>query len=443
MTGLPAADLVPKLADVIVGWDAATTVFLRRSVPAFVGTTERALPNTDLLGLDCLGALASFVYNRGPTFNRDGDRFREMRAIRDHMADRAFHLIPGELRSMRRVWQDKPQSAGLLVRRDVEADLFERGLLRPAAAARMAGAMSFATVEPAQGLLSTMGDWFQSVVAEPTRNQLMFPLDAGDGAEIVPDESYVAVRLLSVRLVNARRWYSRYHGAVHATCGMLSQGAGSPHLERQAVLAPDGFRDLDPGGQGKLLQVDRPVFGPAPHCGNLQLALALLSVKSSDLAGPYLSLLSELSQTASLGLLSAAAPFAAPLAKTAGLLFSTSDAASLECGVVRGFDPLRSGAWVCLGATRDDWMDIPALKAAWDSIVASLVAGRDEDAMAGTKAFRRLCMAGGDLTDRDAARLAGKADRKVAQTTGAPAASAMSLRSLDLHSDELAATGEK
>lgn len=137
VTGPAAFGLLPQLADIAVGWDAASAVFLHRSVPVFVGITERALPNTSLLGPDCLGALVSLVYNRGASFGRPEDRFREMRAIRDHMADRAFQLIPGELRAMKRIWQGDPNMAGLLVRREAEAQLFERDLAHLPTAGRV------------------------------------------------------------------------------------------------------------------------------------------------------------------------------------------------------------------------------------------------------------------------------------------------------------------
>lgn len=485
--GPAASPLALRLQSVTVDYDRAEQVFLRRSVPEFVAKTERALPNTGVLSPDCLGALVSLAYNRGASFNAAGERFREMRAIRDHMADRAFHLVPGELRAMKRIWQGDPKMRGVVLRRESEALLFERGLagIGPQAAAGtpMAAFADSPTEAPLEGLFSWVGGWLNPIIEEPTRDRLMFQMPGGpqgDAALIRQDEDYVAIRVLSARIVNARRWTSLYHGAVHATCSMLYEGAGSDRSERQSVLAPDGFRDIDPKGQGRLLQVDRPLFGPMPYRGDLRLAIALFSVKSSDLAGPYLSLISELSQTASLGFLSAAQPFVAPLRKAADLLFGTSDASSLECGTVRGFEPLRAGIWVCMGATRadipdtggfrldpqdfrlldangrpveafpymvfsiaklaqrDNWMEIPGLKAGWDAITAALVAGRDDDAHAAARAFRRLCFAGGDLTPQDARRLADKANAKVEQTIGTPAAAGLegvapSLRSLDLY----------
>ena len=499
--GPDAARLVPGLRSIVVPFDQANRVFMQRSVPLYVAETERALPNASSLGPECLGALVSLSFNRGADkFTKPGERFSEMRAIRDHMQDRQFGRIPGELRSMKRIWIKEPNSRGLVLRREAEALLFERGLAGSenvmvstasegvtapnVAAFAKAGQLEGPPAAALEGVFSTITGWLRPIVEEPTRHQLMFQLAGGpegDAALVRRDEDYVAFRLLSAQVVNARRWTSLYHGAVHADCSMLYEGIGRTRVERQSVLAPDGFRDIDPKGQGKLLQVDRPLFGPMPYRGDLQFSVALFSVKSSDLAGPYLSLISALSQTASLGFLTAAMPFVAPLKQASDLLFGTSDASSLECGTVRGFKTLRAGRWVCLGATRDDvgdpagfrlnpedfglldadgvsvqaypylvfeitrvaerddWMEIPSLRTAWEAIIVALGEGKDEEVRTAAQTFRRACFAGGDLTISDAQRLAEKADRKVTLTLGPAAASprletvAPTLRSLDLY----------
>ena len=117
--------LVTALSDITVPWEMASRVFLKDTAPRYVQETARALPNDDLLSDDSFGALVSLVFNRGPSFRRSGDRYTEMRAIRSHMEQQAFTLIPDELRSMKRIWT----SAGLKQRREDEAALFESGLI--------------------------------------------------------------------------------------------------------------------------------------------------------------------------------------------------------------------------------------------------------------------------------------------------------------------------
>lgn len=117
---------------VTVPWGAAIAVFENVDIPRWSATVRRYLPNCDLLSPDSFGALVSLAYNRGASFTKDGDRYREMRAIRDHMAGKRFDRIAAEFRSMKRLWPNQSER-GLVARREHEAKLFERGLQQPAA----------------------------------------------------------------------------------------------------------------------------------------------------------------------------------------------------------------------------------------------------------------------------------------------------------------------
>jgi GH24 family phage-related lysozyme (muramidase) len=124
--GSAASSHAHELRNVVtVPWKAAMAVFIGRDMPKWEAIVMRALPNTAKLAPDSFGALVSLAYNRGPSFSNAGDRYREMRAIRDHMAKEQFAEIPDEFRSMRRLW---PNVTGLRNRRDHEAALFEKGL---------------------------------------------------------------------------------------------------------------------------------------------------------------------------------------------------------------------------------------------------------------------------------------------------------------------------
>ncbi|GAU82936.1 hypothetical protein BIWAKO_02859 [Bosea sp. BIWAKO-01] len=125
-TGAIAEHVARDLADQVdVPWTAAISVHRARVMPRWIGLVERSLPNAAAIGPDCLGALVSLTYNRGASYPKAGDRYEEMRAIKAHMGARAFDRIPGELRSMKRLWPTVP---GLQKRREREAQLFEAGL---------------------------------------------------------------------------------------------------------------------------------------------------------------------------------------------------------------------------------------------------------------------------------------------------------------------------
>lgn len=113
---------------VTILWDQAMQEFREREVPKQEAELDAALPNTDLLSGDSYGALLSLSLNRGPSFSAVGPRYAEMRAIKAHMAAKAFELIPAEFLSMRRLW---PTGGDLWRRRGHEADLFRAGLNLP------------------------------------------------------------------------------------------------------------------------------------------------------------------------------------------------------------------------------------------------------------------------------------------------------------------------
>jgi hypothetical protein len=132
--GDPARVLTARVKSaIVVPWAAAMAVFLQSDVPKWTARVLATLPGSEKLSGDCFGALFSLAYNRGTSWSESGDRYREMRAIKQHLADGRPDLIPAEIRSMKRLW---PTVHGLQARRDAEADLFEAGLKQlPAAAA--------------------------------------------------------------------------------------------------------------------------------------------------------------------------------------------------------------------------------------------------------------------------------------------------------------------
>jgi GH24 family phage-related lysozyme (muramidase) len=138
VTGKRAKALATELRDKIeVPWDKALAVFRDRDLPHYEELTRASLPNVEELSADSFGALVSLVYNRGASFarardpNDPKDRFREMRAIKAHMALGRFAEIPDEIISMKRLWRGQGLD-GLLDRRDQEAALFRDGLAQPA-----------------------------------------------------------------------------------------------------------------------------------------------------------------------------------------------------------------------------------------------------------------------------------------------------------------------
>lgn len=134
--GDAAEDLLEGLDGLSIPWGSAYKQFVERQLPYEIAVANYYLIRLADLPADCRGALMSLAYNRGaPGFQarpKEGaqmpDRYFEMRAIREHMLARNFAAIPDELMRMRRLWEGKPNMAGVYKRREAEAVLFRMGL---------------------------------------------------------------------------------------------------------------------------------------------------------------------------------------------------------------------------------------------------------------------------------------------------------------------------
>ncbi|ABS68956.1 hypothetical protein Xaut_3730 [Xanthobacter versatilis] len=124
--GQNAEKRLSEVQGVEIPWQSALTQF-SRYIPYLVAETERAFPNTKMLSDDSLGALASLIYNRGSSMERKSPRRAEMVAIYDLMLEQKFSEVPEQLRKMKRLWTT-PDSRGLVIRRELEALLYEEGL---------------------------------------------------------------------------------------------------------------------------------------------------------------------------------------------------------------------------------------------------------------------------------------------------------------------------
>jgi hypothetical protein len=126
VTGSAAKPLAAKLSSSIdIPWEIAIGVHRDSVIPRWVDVVEQALANCGMVGPDCLGALVSLTCNRGASYSKPGEQYKEMRAIKQHMAALRFSRIPAEMRAMKRLW---PNTPALCDRRDREAKLFEEGL---------------------------------------------------------------------------------------------------------------------------------------------------------------------------------------------------------------------------------------------------------------------------------------------------------------------------
>ena len=120
--GDAARRALPGVRSVAVPLEAAKAVFYTSTLPRFARITRRAYPGIEALPADAQAALLSLVYNRGAS--KSGSRRREMKAIEPLVTAGDLGGIAGQIRAMKRIWQNSGLP-GLLRRRDEEAELVE------------------------------------------------------------------------------------------------------------------------------------------------------------------------------------------------------------------------------------------------------------------------------------------------------------------------------
>jgi GH24 family phage-related lysozyme (muramidase) len=110
--------------DIEIPLPAAMKAFLSRMMPEHIGNTRRAYPSLDGLPAHRRTALISLVFNRGAKL--EGDRRREMKAIRDLLAAGRADEVAAQISAMRRLW-DPATEPGVIARRNREATLWRDG----------------------------------------------------------------------------------------------------------------------------------------------------------------------------------------------------------------------------------------------------------------------------------------------------------------------------
>ena len=125
LKGTRAANEIRRVKWLVhVPWETARDVFEKSTMPRFAKLTKAAFPDIGTAHPHGQGAILSIAFNRGTSMS--GSARREMRDIRDHLKP-APEIVPGDIRSMKRLWIGKGLD-GLLLRREAEAVLFEKGL---------------------------------------------------------------------------------------------------------------------------------------------------------------------------------------------------------------------------------------------------------------------------------------------------------------------------
>lgn len=268
--------------------------------------------------------------------------------------------------------------------------------------------------------------------------------------ELTVDESYISVRVASLRLPNTRqKVFDRVYGVVHAFAHVASQ-AGQV-IEFAATTMPGKLAGVDPKGLQNVITIDKLVVGPTPWTGgDFVLEIGLFSVVSENLAGPFLETMSKLSETVGVAFAAAAKPYVETIRFGVERLTAAQGSIKLEIGLDKTFIPPIPGSYALVAAPvgtlnpkslslntadgkvlldgthytakpylvftiesstqRADWGDIPELRKAYAAVKDAISTNDQTKAAQAFQGFRREATISSDLIPNDAKRLIAKVD---------------------------------
>jgi hypothetical protein len=255
-----------------------------------------------------------------------------------------------------------------------------------------------------------------------------------------------------MRVLYVRKGLNRFFGTVHSFISI-------PHLSGEAaefhvVTTPSKLRDIDASNVNQVISLNQRLLGPIPYRGgDLDIELGLFSVKSGELAGPFLGVLEGMAKAAGVTYVNVALPFIGPLKEGINLLAGAQGDSMLEVGLSQTYQLPETGYYVviraqqgtldlskvkvtqdyqledpqgqlirdypyivfCVEASpgRDDWFQIPEVSAAYKTLRDTVRTGDVNRSKEAFTVFKRIVLTSPDLLIADAQRLVNKVETEV------------------------------
>lgn len=191
-------------------------------------------------------------------------------------------------------------------------------------------------------------DWiYSSLEPEQTPDNLV-------RAEITPDTKYLNVFLRSMRITSIRKGLSKFYGTVHSYISVPYITKLEP-AEFQVVATPSELKNQDAKHLDRVIKIDQRLLGPIPYRGgDVEVEVALFSVKSADLAEPFITVLEQMSSLAGVSYISTALPFMRPLKDGINLLTGADNDTILEIGLATTFSKPQTGYYFIMRAKKGE-----------------------------------------------------------------------------------------
>jgi len=171
---------------------------------------------------------------------------------------------------------------------------------------------------------------------------------------ISANEEYLQIYLRSMRIVNVGKGFSSFYAAVHSYISVAHRSGDDAQF--RVLTSPNNLKELDAKRLQNVITASVPLLGPIPYRGGkVGLEIGLFSIKSRDLAAPFLSLITDLSKASGVSFINAAAPFLDPIKNGVEMLTGSSDNTQLELGLIDNLTSIQTGYYLTIRAPKDKY----------------------------------------------------------------------------------------
>lgn len=293
--------------------------------------------------------------------------------------------------------------------------------------------------------------------------------EAAPSQPIVADQCYLELYVESARLAKARKFGTKFHGAVYSFVNLAR--AGEPNSQLAAVSKPDKLADLDQGSLNKVITVSKKLMGAVPwRGGTLSLEVGLFSIKQGNLLSPVLDYVTSVSSVAGFSFVGAVKPFLPLITQGMDLIAGQQQDSAIEVALDTDLTPTQTIMLAIIAAPRNqinptkltvdpndrrllldgnevqygycvlsirpikekaDYGEIPELREKLAAVDAAVRANKIQEARDAFTAFRLATIVSPDLISADAIKLVEKAKAKLdAAFGGGPISKATGTRGI-------------
>lgn len=292
------------------------------------------------------------------------------------------------------------------------------------------------------------------------------------GEPIEKNNAYITIKLRSMRVVNVRKAFKKFYGAVHSFIALGHLGIQK--AEFQVLTTPTDLQAIDTTNLHKVLCFDKDLLNSVPYRGDgLEIELGLFSIEAENLADSFLKVLEGMSDAAGVSFVSTAIPFVKPLSDAVDLLVGTSNDQILEIGLSTKVSKPKTGTFVVMRAPtnsvdlseyqldeafrlvdkngkitgeypyivysiessseRENWYQIPEIAKAFNAVNEAVRKGEMDKIDEALLDYKRIVLTSPDIIDSDADKLIQRLEEKVEKIKGIPKSRTRSVvKALDL-----------